>query len=77
MKRQKEDGMAKLLTIREAALELSVSRDTIRRLIRAHELEAVRISRRVLLPLSEVERASTHGAGKYARRTHAAEDGVK
>ncbi len=60
--------MAKLLTIKETARELSVSPDSIRRLIRSNELGAVRVARRILVPVSELDRAAAHGVGKYTRQ---------
>jgi excisionase family DNA binding protein len=59
--------MARLLTIKETARELSVSPDTIRRLIYSNELAATRVSRRILVPASELDRVAAHGVGKYAR----------
>ena len=55
--------MSRLLSISETAKELNVSRDTIRRLVDRKELRAVRVSRRVLIPTSEIERACAHGVG--------------
>jgi len=46
----------RLVGIREAAGELGVSRDTVRRLIKAGKLRLVRISRRVLIPRQELDR---------------------
>ena len=60
--------MSKLLTIGDAAKTLSVSTDTVRRLIRNRELGHVRISRRVMVPQEEVERVCRQGCGRYARR---------
>jgi excisionase family DNA binding protein len=40
---------SKLMSIAEAASTLSVSKDTVRRLIRSGKLRQIRISRRVLL----------------------------
>ena len=53
-----------LFSIGETAKFLGVSKDTIRRLIDKKVLLAVRISRRVLVPRSEIERATSHGLGK-------------
>lgn len=55
--------MSRLHSIGETAKELNVSKDTIRRLIDRKELRAVRVSRRVLVPTSEIERACAHGVG--------------
>lgn len=52
-----------LVSISEAAKSLGVSKDTVRRLIERKALRAVRVSRRVLVPTSEVERACLHGVG--------------
>ena len=52
-----------LVSIGETAKALAVSKDTIRRLIDRKELRAVRVSRRVLIPTSEIERACAHGVG--------------
>ena len=54
--------MAKLLTIKEAGKELSVSPDTLRRLIKTSRIAAVRVATRVLIPLAEVERIVRQGA---------------
>jgi excisionase family DNA binding protein len=50
-----------LVSIGRTAETLGVSKDTIRRLIQRKELRAVRVSRRVLVPTSEIERACAHG----------------
>jgi excisionase family DNA binding protein len=52
-----------LVSIRRTAEALGVSVDTIRRLVERKELRAVRVSRRVLVPASEIERACSHGVG--------------
>jgi excisionase family DNA binding protein len=52
-----------LMSIGDTAKALAVSKDTIRRLIDRKELYAVRVSRRVLVPASEIERACAHGVG--------------
>ena len=52
---------SRLMSIADAAKTLAVSKDTIRRLIKASELKSVRVSRRVLVPQSEIDRACTHG----------------
>ncbi|MBZ5513638.1 MAG: helix-turn-helix domain-containing protein [Acidobacteriia bacterium] len=46
----------KLITVADSAESLSVSRDTIRRLITRGTLKSVRIGRRVMIPVSELER---------------------
>lgn len=55
---------SQLVSIGETAKALSVSKDTIRRLIDRKELRAVRVSRRVLVPQCEIDRACTQGVGK-------------
>ena len=55
-----------LVTLERAAEELQVSRDTLRRLAASDQLKIVRISRRVLVPSSEITRIVESGAGKYA-----------
>jgi excisionase family DNA binding protein len=57
---------AQLITLGRAAEELQVSRDTLRRLAASGQLKTVRISRRVLVPTSEIERIVERGIGKYA-----------
>jgi excisionase family DNA binding protein len=52
-----------LVSISETAKTLGVSKDTIRRLIDRKELRAVRVSRRVMVLLSEIERACLNGVG--------------
>jgi excisionase family DNA binding protein len=52
-----------LVSIAETAKALVVSKDTVRRLIDSKKLRAVRVSRRVLVPESEVERACVYGVG--------------
>jgi excisionase family DNA binding protein len=52
-----------LVSILDSAKRLGVSKDTVRRLIERKELRAVRVSRRVLVPESEIERACLHGVG--------------
>ncbi len=50
-----------LVSIGEAATVLGVSKDTIRRLIRTGALRAVPIARRVMVPMSEIDRACAQG----------------
>ncbi len=45
-----------LVNISQAAEALSVSRDSVRRLIERGQLKSVRILRRVMIPVTEVER---------------------
>jgi excisionase family DNA binding protein len=49
---------AKLISIREAANFLGVSKDSVRRLVDRGDLKKVKVLRRVLIPVSEVERMS-------------------
>ena len=56
----------RLVTIGRAAEELQVSRDTLRRLAASGHLKTVRISRRVLVPASEIARIVEGGIGRYA-----------
>ena len=53
-----------LISVSQAAATLGVSVYTIRRLIGAGELRAVRIRKRVLIPRAEIERAVGHGLGR-------------
>ena len=53
----------RLYSIAETAEMINVSKDTVRRLINKKVLLAVRISRRILVPLAEIERACTQGIG--------------
>ena len=52
-----------LVSARQAAQTLGVSVDTIRRLIEAGDLKAVRIRTRLLLPRAEIERVVRDGTG--------------
>jgi excisionase family DNA binding protein len=47
---------AKLVSIPEAARVLSLSKDSVRRLIERGDLKKVRVLRRILIPVSELER---------------------
>ena len=60
-----------LVSIAATAKVLAVSKDTVRRLIERKELRAVRVSRRVLVPESEIERACLHGVGVNASEQNA------
>ncbi|MGO8732186.1 MAG: excisionase family DNA-binding protein [Terriglobia bacterium] len=62
-----------LISIAETAKALAVSKDTIRRLIDRKQLRAVRVSRRVLVPSSEIERACAHGVGVNGSERNAGE----
>ncbi len=52
----------RLIGIREA-VALGMRRDTVRRLIARKELRAVRVARRVMVSVGEIERACLNGAG--------------
>jgi len=56
----------RLEPIAEVSKRLAVSSFTVRRLIRANQLRAVRVSKRVLVPESEIERVIREGCGKHA-----------
>jgi excisionase family DNA binding protein len=55
-----------LRSINETSQRLGVSTFTTRRLIKAGSLKAVRISKRVMVRESEIERVITQGCGKHA-----------
>jgi len=55
-----------LRSVEEASRRLSVSTFTTRRLIRAKELRAVRVGKRVLISDAEIERVMREGCGKHA-----------
>lgn len=55
-----------LKSVEETSKRLSVSPFTIRRLIRTKQLRAVRVSKRVLVPESEIERVIAHGCGAHS-----------
>ena len=55
----------RLNDIEEASKRLSVSTFTTRRLIKAGQLRAVRIARRVLIPEKEILRAMREGCGRH------------
>jgi excisionase family DNA binding protein len=67
---QKEAGMTqeneKLHSVEETGGKLAVSSFTVRRLIKAGEMRAVRVGKRVLIPGSEIERIIAEGCGKHA-----------
>jgi excisionase family DNA binding protein len=56
----------RLEPIAEVSRRLAVSSFTVRRLIKAKQLRAVRVSKRVLVPASEIERVIAQGCGKHA-----------
>jgi excisionase family DNA binding protein len=53
----------KLESIADASRRLGVSTFTTRRLIKAKQLRAVRVGKRVLVPQSEIERVIAEGCG--------------
>lgn len=55
-----------LASVEAASLRLSVSTYTTRRLIKAKLLRAVRVGKRLLVPMSEIDRVIAHGCGKHA-----------
>lgn len=55
-----------LNSVEEASRRFGVSPFTTRRLIKSGLLKAVRISKRVLVPESEVQRVISEGCGKHA-----------
>jgi excisionase family DNA binding protein len=55
----------RLESISEVAKRLAVSTFTVRRLIKAKQLRAVRVSKRVLVPNSEIDRIVAQGCGKH------------
>lgn len=57
----------RLESVEEASRRLGVSSFTVRRLIKTKHIKAVRVSRRVLVPDSEVNRVIAEGCGKNPR----------
>ena len=54
--------MERLLgSVAEAAEALDVSRDTIWRLVRSGDMKSVRVGKRVLIPLAEINRMASQG----------------
>lgn len=62
------EGSQQLHSVEEASRRLAVSTFTTRRLIKARQLRAVRVGRRVLIPDGEIERVMREGCGKHAGR---------
>jgi excisionase family DNA binding protein len=56
----------RLRSIDETSERIGVSPFTTRRLIKAKQLRAVRVGKRVLVPQSEIERVIAEGCGKHA-----------
>lgn len=59
---------ARLMTIQDAAQQLAVSTDSVRRMVKASQLRAVRVLRRVLIPVSEIQRVCS-GTGTSTAHT--------
>jgi excisionase family DNA binding protein len=55
-----------LESVEETSRRLAVSSFTVRRLVKAGQVRAVRVGRRLLIPGSEIERVVTSGCGKHA-----------
>jgi excisionase family DNA binding protein len=60
------DSQERLASVEEVSKKLSVSTFTTRRLIKAKQLRAVRVGKRVLVPQSEIDRVIAQGCGKHA-----------
>jgi excisionase family DNA binding protein len=56
----------RLQSVEEVSKRLAISSFTTRRLIKAKQLRAVRLGKRVLVPESEIERVIAEGCGKRA-----------
>jgi len=56
----------RLKSVEETSQCLGVSTFTTRRLIKAGDLRAVRIRKRVMIPESEIRRVIAQGCGKHA-----------
>jgi len=63
--------MDRLIGIADTARQLGVSPDTVRRLIRRRMLHAVHVSRRILIPESEIAKVCQHGCGQTSRKSEA------
>lgn len=59
------ESQESLASVEETSRRLSVSTFTTRRLIKAGQLRAVRVGKRVLVPRSEIERVILEGCGKH------------
>ena len=55
-----------LRSVDEVSRRLAVSTFTTRRLIKAKQLRAVRVGKRVLIPEAEIARVIAEGCGKHA-----------
>jgi excisionase family DNA binding protein len=56
----------RLESIEETSRRLAVSSFTVRRLVKAGQVRAVRVGKRLLIPGSEIERIIASGCGKHA-----------
>jgi excisionase family DNA binding protein len=54
-----ETQLPHVLTLQRAAQELSISRSTLYRMLRANELTSVRVHKREMIPSSEIRRLAT------------------
>lgn len=59
------ENQERLESIEEVAKRFSVSTFTVRRLIKNGDLKAVRVSKRVLIPATEVQRVLVEGCGTH------------
>jgi excisionase family DNA binding protein len=62
----------RLESIAETSDRLGVSTFTTRRLIKAKQIKAVRVGKRVLVPESEIERVIAQGCGRNSHKNTAA-----
>jgi excisionase family DNA binding protein len=60
------DTQERLYSVAEVSERLSVSTFTTRRLVKAKQLRAVRVGKRVLVSQSELARVIAEGCGKHA-----------
>lgn len=61
--------MSKLsVGLQEAQEMTGISHFTFRKMVRRGQIKAVRVGRRVLIPVSEIEKLVKPGATSYARR---------
>jgi len=64
--RLEQEMQDRLASVEEASQRLGVSTFTTRRLIKAGQLRAVRISKRVMIPETEIARVISQGCGERA-----------
>ena len=55
-----------LESVKETSRRLAVSSFTVRRLVKAGQVRAVRVGKRLLIPDSEIARIVASGCGKHA-----------